>query len=77
MNEVIETKKVKEAMLTIYEWAKENNIEYFDFGAFPFSENFSLLHLTYAIKGSKEQDENGKIVNDYYKRIYIDLKEVE
>ncbi len=82
-------KTLKEAMLTIYQWAKENNIDYFSFAALPFGHRNKVtnkvtpttdIRMTYTVKDAEkwEKGHEGVIIkNDYYKEIIVELEGVE
>lgn len=81
-------KEIKKAMLTIYNWAKDNNINYFAFSAFPFGITDSVtgkhtpttsINLTYTIKDAEkwEKGYEGLLVkNNFYKKFTVDLEDV-
>lgn len=89
MPQIKGTKKVKEAMLTIYNWAKENNIDYVSYGITPFGFKNSVtgthiqpstISLTYTLKDTEkwEKGYEGVLIKDgYFKNIKIYLEEVE
>ena len=64
--EKIKNETLKKALLTIYEWGKQNNADYVDVS---FYDDLDFICLTYTIKGTKKYRDDGKIEDNYYKTI--------
>ena len=76
--EKIEMEDLKKAMITLAEWAKQNNADYVS--VYWLERNpcdmMDVIDITYTLKGTDRYNKDGSKNYNYFKGIRINIKEI-